>query len=47
VEAVYARVVESGVPIYAPLEAQSWGGRTFSLFDLNGFHLTLYQLDQD
>jgi uncharacterized glyoxalase superfamily protein PhnB len=47
VEAVYARVVESGVALDAPLAAQGWGGRTFSLYDLNGFHLTLYQLDEE
>lgn len=46
VDEVYARVVESGVPIDAPLEAQPWGGRTFSLRDLNGFHLTLYELEE-
>ena len=46
VQAVYARVVESGVEIAAPLQPQPWGGRTFSLYDLNGFHLTLYQLDE-
>jgi uncharacterized glyoxalase superfamily protein PhnB len=47
IEAVYARVLESGVPLDAPLEAQAWGGRTFSLRDLNGFHLTLYQLQEE
>lgn len=45
VDEVYAQVVESGVAVDAPLEAQPWGGRTFSLYDLNGFHLTLYQLE--
>ena len=44
VEAAYARLVESGASLDAPLQAQPWGGRTFSLVDLNGFHLTLYQL---
>ena len=47
VEEVYAHVVESGVTVDAPLEVQPWGGRTFSLYDLNGFHLTLYQLDEE
>jgi len=47
VDAAYARVLESGAEIDAPLAAQPWGGRTFSLYDLNGFHLTLYQLDED
>ena len=46
VQEVYARVLESGVEIADPLQAQPWGGRTFSLYDLNGFHLTLYQLDE-
>jgi uncharacterized glyoxalase superfamily protein PhnB len=44
VEDAYAHVVESGIEIDAPLEAQPWGGKTFSFFDLNGFHLTLYEL---
>ena len=47
VDEVYARAIESGVALDAPLEAQPWGGRTFSLYDLNGFHLTLYQLDEE
>ena len=47
VEDVYARVVESSVEIDAPLEAQTWGGKTFSILDLNGFHLTLYQLEDE
>ena len=46
-EEVYARVVESDVALDAPLEAQPWGGKTFSLYDLNGFHLTLYQLQEE
>jgi predicted enzyme related to lactoylglutathione lyase len=47
VEDVYARVVESDVEIDAPLRAQPWGGKTFSIRDLNGFHLTLYQLEAE
>ena len=47
VEEVYAHVVGSGVTFDAPLEAQPWGGKTFSLYDLNGFHLTLDQLDEE
>lgn len=47
VDEAYARVLESGAAIDAPLQAQPWGGRTFSLYDLNGFHLTLYQLDEE
>jgi len=44
VEDAYARVVDCGIEIDAPLAEQPWGGRTFSIFDLNGFHLTLYEL---
>jgi predicted enzyme related to lactoylglutathione lyase len=47
VEEAYARVVKSGVEIDAPLEEQPWGGRTFSIFDLNGFHLTLYHMKDE
>ena len=47
VEDAYARVVESGVEIDAPLAEQPWGGKTFSFFDLNGFHLTLYELKEE
>ena len=43
VDTVYARVIDSGVTPDADLEDQSWGGRTFSLRDLNGFHLTIWQ----
>jgi len=39
--------LESGTAIDMPLEDQSWGGRTFSIYDLNGFHLTLYQLKDE
>ena len=44
VSAVYERVAASGTPTDGPLQDQPWGGRTFSLVDLNGFHLTFYQL---
>jgi predicted enzyme related to lactoylglutathione lyase len=44
VSAVYGRVVASGTATDGPPQDQPWGGRTFSLFDLNGFHLTFYQL---
>jgi uncharacterized glyoxalase superfamily protein PhnB len=43
VDAVYGRVIDSGVTPDAELEDQPWGGRTFSLRDLNGFHLTIWQ----
>ncbi len=43
-DAVYARVVEGGmIPDTAP-ENQPWGGRTFTMRDLNGFALTFYQM---
>jgi PhnB protein len=43
VDAIYARVVGSGVhPDSAP-ENQPWGGRTFSIRDPNGFDLTFFQ----
>jgi uncharacterized glyoxalase superfamily protein PhnB len=44
VGAVYERVVASGTATDGPPQDQPWGGRTFSLVDLNGFHLTFYQL---
>lgn len=47
VDAVHARVVEAGVTLENELEDQLWGGRTFSLRDLNGFHLTFFQLLED
>ena len=43
VNVVYARVIDSGVTPDAELEDQPWGGRTFSLHDLNGFSLTIWQ----
>jgi uncharacterized glyoxalase superfamily protein PhnB len=43
VDAAYARVVEGGGrPDSAP-ENQFWGGRVFSMRDLNGFGLTFVQ----
>jgi uncharacterized glyoxalase superfamily protein PhnB len=47
VQEVYARVIESGVALAAPLKEEPWGGTTFSMYDLNGFHLTLYQLEEE
>jgi len=44
VDAVYAKVLESGVTLDSTPEDQLWGGRTFSMRDLNGFRLTFYQL---
>ena len=44
VAAVYARVAESGESVDGPPRDQPWGGRLFTMHDLNGFHLTFYQL---
>ena len=44
VDAAYARVTASGTVTDGPPLDQPWGGRLFSLVDLNGFHLTFYQL---
>ena len=43
VDAIYARVVESGIYTGPAPETQLWGGKTLSIQDLNGFHLTFYQ----
>ncbi len=40
VDTLYRRVNESGWPFESPLADQFWGARTFSIRDLNGFHLT-------
>ena len=42
VDALCAQVVESGVASGSPPEDQFWGGRTFSMKDINGFELTFY-----
>jgi predicted enzyme related to lactoylglutathione lyase len=47
VDAVYARVLESGMMTDGPPQDQSWGGRLFSMCDLNGFHLTFYTLVEE
>lgn len=44
VEAVYARAVQGGVAPGSAPENQPWGGRSFSMRDLNGFTLTFYQV---
>ena len=44
VDAVYARVQASGTPTDGSPQDQLWGGRLFSIFDLNGFHLIFYQM---
>ena len=43
VDAVYAKVVESGVAPDSAPENQLWGGRTFSMRDFDGFRLTFFQ----
>ena len=44
VDAVYAHVQASGTPTGGPPQDQLWGGRLFSMFDLNGFRLVFYQM---
>jgi predicted enzyme related to lactoylglutathione lyase len=44
VEAVYAHVAASGTATDGPPQDQPWGGRVFSMRDLNGFHLIFYQM---
>ena len=44
VQAVYEHVLASGTETDGPPQDQPWGGRLFSLIDLNGFRLTFYQL---
>ena len=39
VDAVYRRVVASGVGVFEAPQDQPWGGRMFNLTDLNGFVL--------
>jgi len=44
VEAVYARAVDNEAAVDCAPEDQLWGGRTFSMQDLNGFRLTFVQM---
>ena len=44
VEAVYARAVENKAAVDTAPEDQLWGGRTFSMQDLNGFRLMFVQM---
>ena len=44
VEAVYARAVGNEATVDGAPEDQLWGGRTFSMQDLNGFRLTFVQM---
>jgi uncharacterized glyoxalase superfamily protein PhnB len=43
VDAVYTTVVENDIYTGPAPETQLWGGKTLSIQDLNGFHLTFYQ----
>lgn len=47
VDAVYAQVMEGGEMPDSEPEDQIWGGRVFSMRDLNGFRLTFYQLTEE
>ena len=42
VDALAARVVATGGTLTEAPKAQPWGGRSFSLKDPDGFHLTIY-----
>jgi catechol 2,3-dioxygenase-like lactoylglutathione lyase family enzyme len=43
VDAVYATAIANGIYTGPAPETQLWGGKTLSIQDLNGFHLTFYQ----
>jgi len=43
VDVLYRRIAESGWNVSRPPENQIWGGRTFSIDDLNGFSLVFIQ----
>jgi uncharacterized glyoxalase superfamily protein PhnB len=47
VNAVYAQEMESGEGSDSEPEDQLWGGRAFSMRDVNGFRLTFYQLIEE
>ncbi len=44
IDAVYNRVLQSGFALDSEPEDQMWGGRTFTMRDLNGFNLTFYEM---
>jgi len=46
VDTLAARVKTAGHQLAEAPRDQSWGGRSFSVDDPDGFHLTLYQPDQ-
>lgn len=47
VDAAYAQVRSSGAGSSGPPADQPWGGRLFTLVDLNGFRLTVYQIVEE
>lgn len=47
VDAAYAQVRLSGAETSGPPTDQPWGGRLFTMVDLNGFHLTMYQIVEE
>jgi uncharacterized glyoxalase superfamily protein PhnB len=44
VDAVHGMAVQNGEKVLSSPADQFWGGRTFSMRDLNGFGLTFYQM---
>ncbi len=44
VDAVHAQVMENGAKAESEPNNQLWGGRVFTMYDLNGFKLTFWQL---
>ena len=46
VDSIYKRIIESEWKVSLPRN-QHWGGRTISLLDNNGFHLTIYQMIEE
>jgi uncharacterized glyoxalase superfamily protein PhnB len=44
IDAVYSRARNSGVALDSEPEDQLWGGRTFTMRDMNGFNLTFYEM---
>lgn len=47
IDAVYAQVIERGTTSNSEPKDQLWGGRTFTMQDVNGFKLTFYQLVEE
>ena len=44
VDATYRRVTANGWKVDHPPETQFWGGRTFTIRDLNGFYILFLQM---